>query len=486
MFFNLKLTTISPSIFLIVFLSIIACESENSNEQIEFVHAETNQMQQDPILIEGGWYFETHSKSVQKNSGILVQNGKFMIVDDDISEWEGVINKVLTLEDHHYILPGIIDMHAHYNMDLIGGGRVEEYKYNPVVYLANGVTSTWPGGSYDPEGEFDLRDRIMTGKQIGPRIFNSGPYFGRARRGWDPDYSAQDIYDQVDYWAKRGVHSFKAKSIAKKHLRPLIERAHFHGLTVSGHLGSGGENSVNAKDAIYMGIDRVEHVKGGDILTPDESTYGQYRFIEADSPEFIDIAGTFIKYDVYHSPTMSITARWTEEQPAWEYWVDEKEFFTPYVQEYVDENPPFQFREVMNDLYWKKYETNPVFHEMGGKLVLSTDNPSQGTHLSGFNAHRELHTFVMAGITEEDALVIASLNGAKALNMSDRLGSIEAGKFADLFIIRGNPLEDITNTRNVEHVMKAGNLYDPVHLLDSIKEKIGPEGPGEEQSWIVN
>jgi len=471
---------------IVILITLFACEKEQSIEEPLFNHAETDFMQQDPILIKGGMYFETDSKSMQKNSGIVVQSGKIMIVDGDVSKWEDIVSEVLTLEEHHYILPGIIDMHAHYNMDLIGGGRVEDYQYNPVVYLANGVTSTWPGGSYNPEGEFKLRNRIISGEQIGPRIFNSGPYFGRARRGWNPDYTAQDIHNQVDYWAKRGVHSFKAKSIAEKHLKPLIERAHFHGLTVSGHVGSGGENSVNAKDAIYMGIDRVEHVKGGDVLEPGESTYGQYRFVDVESPEFADIAETFIKYNVFHSPTMSITARWTEEQPGWEHWVEEDEYFTSHVQEYVDENPPFQFREVMNDLYWKKYETNPAFHEMGGKLVLSTDNPSQGTHLSGFNAHRELHTFVMAGIPEEDALIIASLNGAKALNVSDRLGSIETGKFADLFIVKGNPLEDITNTRNVKHVIKAGNLYDPDQLLDSIKGKIGPDGPEEEHNWIVN
>ena len=66
-----------------------------------------------------------------------------------------------------------------------------------------------------------------------------------------------------------GVKGFKAKGITPEQLRALIERAHLHGLTVTGHLDSGNRNSVNPRDAILMGIDRIEHFMGGDAFTPD-------------------------------------------------------------------------------------------------------------------------------------------------------------------------------------------------------------------------
>jgi len=80
---------------------------------------------------------------------------------------------------------------------------------------------------------------------------------------------------------------------------------------------------------------------------------------------------------------------------------------------------------------------------------------------------------VLAGIPPAAALRIGTINSARALGAGDKLGSIEPGKFADLFIVRGNPLRDIRNTRHVRTVMKAGVLYDPAELLKSVEGKIG-------------
>jgi imidazolonepropionase-like amidohydrolase len=92
-----------------------------------------------------------------------------------------------------------------------------------------------------------------------------------------------------------------------------------------------------------------------------------------------------------------------------------------------------------------------------------------------YPSHRELHALVLAGIPPAAALRIGTINGARALNVSDKLGSIEVGKFADLFIVRGNPLVDIRNTRHVRTVVKAGVVYDPADLLRSVEGKIGPK-----------
>ena len=79
---------------------------------------------------------------------------------------------------------------------------------------------------------------------------------------------------------------YEAKGVTPDELRALIERAHFHGLTVTGHLDSGNRNSVNPRDAILMGIDRIEHFMGGDAFTPDKSAYASYEHMTFDTPEF--------------------------------------------------------------------------------------------------------------------------------------------------------------------------------------------------------
>ena len=73
----------------------------------------------------------------------------------------------------------------------------------------------------------------------------------------------------------------------------MIERAHFHGLTVTGHLDSGNRNSVNPRDAIIMGIDRIEHFMGGDAFTADKSAYASYEDMTFDTPAFKKIAALY-------------------------------------------------------------------------------------------------------------------------------------------------------------------------------------------------
>ena len=90
---------------------------------------------------------------------------------------------------------------------------------------------------------------------------------------------------------------------------------------------------------------------------------------------------------------------------------------------------------------------------------------------------------VHAGLPNAVVLKAATINGARALGVADRLGSIEVGKLADLYVARGNPLDDITTARNVQFVMKSGVIYNPKTLLKSAEGKIGPAGPDYHADW---
>ena len=88
-----------------------------------------------------------------------------------------------------------------------------------------------------------------------------------------------------------------------------------------------------------------------------------------------------------------------------------------------------------------------------------------------------------AGLPPAAVLKAATINGARALGVVDRLGSIEPGKLADMYIAEGNPLEDISTARNVRVVIKAGVVYDPAALLKSAEGMIGPSGPDDHDAW---
>lgn len=433
-----------------------------------------------PVVLRGGWVFTATSDTVARNRGILVRGGVFQVVNATIAPADTVGARVMQLDDQSYILPGIFDVHAHYNMTLgPNGTRADEYTINPLIFLANGVTSTFPAGEYDPEGMMETRKRIDSGQQTGPRIFNSGPYFGTARRGWNANATAEDIYKDVDEWAAKGARGFKAKGISPQHLRPLIERAHMHGLTVTGHLESGYRNSVNPKDAILMGIDRIEHFLGGDELDPTKPAYPSWIHADVKSKEVREIIDLFVSHHVAFDPTITAPVYFGTLQEGFDYWIDERKFFTPEVQAWVKGLPARKPNVLFDSLYWAFRRTTKAFYDAGGFITLGTDNPSRGEFLAGFSAHRELHTLVLAGIPPAAALRIGTINGARALNAGDKLGSIEPGKLADLFVIRGNPLRDIKNTRNVRMVMKAGVVYDPAELLKTAEGKIGFTPPGE-------
>jgi imidazolonepropionase-like amidohydrolase len=440
---------------------------------------------QQPVIIRGGWIFTGTSDTVERNHGIFVRGGKLLVVNGSMAEEDTAGARVIELGDDAYILPGIFDMHAHYNMTLGEGGiRQDEYTYNPLIFLANGVTSTFPAGEYDPEGMEETRKRIDSGQQIGPRIYNSGPYFGRARRGWNEHATTEDIYKDVDHWAAEGVRSFKAKGISPEHLRALIDRAHLHGLTVTAHLESGFRNSTNAKDAILMGIDRVEHILGGDELSRDKPAYPSWVHVDTSSREFKDIVHLFVSHHVIFDPTITAPVYFstTADKSGFDYWVDERSFFTPYVQEWVKHKPPPKPFPLFDSLYTAMIRTTKALYDAGGTLTLGTDNPSRGEYLAGFSSHRELQTLVLAGIPPAAAIRIATINGARALGVGTQLGTIEPGKFADLFVVKGNPLKDIRNTRYVQMVMKSGFVYDPKALLAMAKGKIGPTGPRTQTS----
>jgi imidazolonepropionase-like amidohydrolase len=436
--------------------------------------ARIDALRRDPVVIRGGWLFTATSDDVVRNQGMLIVAGRLLAVNRPITEDEARGARVVQLRDDQYVLPGIFDVHAHYNMTLGANGlRSDEWTYNPVIFLANGVTSTFPAGEYDPDSMMAARKRIDNGEQIGPRIYNSGPYFGSARRGWNQSATAAEIDRDVDYWAAQGARAFKAKGIAPEHLAELVARAHQHGLTVTAHLESGFRNSTNARDAILLGVDRIEHILGGDQLDPNKPAYPSWSRVDTSSKVFKDIVALFISHHVMFDPTITAPVYFSTLQEGFDYWIDERKFFTPEVQAWVKTKPPRHTVASWDSLYWAMRRTTKAFYAAGGLLTLGTDNPSTGEFIAGFSAHRELHTLVLAGIPNAAALKIATINGARALGVSDKLGTLETGKLADLVVIDGNPLADIRNTRKVRIVMKSGTIYDPQALLQQAEGKIG-------------
>ncbi|MBT5155798.1 MAG: hypothetical protein HOM44_17065, partial [Gammaproteobacteria bacterium] len=137
----------------------------------QLVMAQRAEAQEGSLVIRGGWLFDSVSDQRRPNTGIVIRGGKITAVDADVEQQILRTSNVIDLADNDTVLPGMIDLHAHYNLDLVDKGRVEEVVTNGIVFLANGVTSTWSAGEYYPERVQAQRDRIAAGESIGPRLF---------------------------------------------------------------------------------------------------------------------------------------------------------------------------------------------------------------------------------------------------------------------------------------------------------------------------
>jgi imidazolonepropionase-like amidohydrolase len=446
-------------------------------------------LQPGDIVITGGQLFDGVRDTLVPNTGLVIRHGIFLEVGAALSGRDLGPAQVIRLDADQTILPGLFDLHAHYAVDLFGQGRVDEYTANPLIFLGNGITSTFPAGEVDPEGMMAARRRIERGEQVGPRIMSSGPYFGTARPHWsNATETPEQIRKEVDEWAAKGVRGFKAKGIQPAQLVALIDQAHRYGLTVTGHLDSGFRNSVNPRDAIYMGIDRIEHFMGGDAITGDKNAYASLQSLDLSRPEVDAIFKLYLQRNVYYDATVSAYGYWynPKDERVYPDW-DEQRFLTPHAREVVDartkpQNAQFKL------LYEVKLKEVKRFYDAGGArlITVGTDHPSWGEYWSGFGTHRELRALAVAGIPPAAALKMATINPARAIGMGDKLGSIEAGKFSDLVVIRGNPLQDITTTHNVERVMVRGDLYDAKALLEQAKGTLGPKTAADDEWWKGN
>ena len=446
--------------------------------------APTAPAQPQTTVLRGGHLFDATDAVRVENPGIVVRAGKILAIGATDLDTTGA--HIVRLDDDATVLPGFIDLHAHYAVDFFGEGRVEETEGYPLLFLANGATTTFTAGEMQPEKMQRLREAIARGERVGPRLITSGPYFGTARPGWDASRTPQSIRDEVDRWAERGTQHFKAKRLRPALLRALIDQAHRHGATVTGHLGSGYDNSVNPRDAITMGIDRIEHFLGGDQLPASAPAYDSLPTAAPDEPAFDRITQHFIAHHVFFDATITAYGYYGEQDPeVFDDYANTAQYLTPHLREVVANREPRDPIDVFEQIYRLKLDRIQAFYEAGaGHLItLGTDHPSWGQFLAPFGVHRELHAFVKAGLPPAAALQIATINGARALGLGDRLGTVEVGKWADLVVVDGNPLADIRATRNVEWVVARGTLHRAQDLRDRAKGTIGPASAADEDAW---
>src|ERR1700758_716393 len=258
------------------------------------------------------------------DQNIVIEAGKISAIEKgaDVAASAGAT----VLDLHGYtVMPGIVGMHNHL-FYIAAPNLNSEWKSEPPLlvpqmtfsaprlYLAGGVTTMRTTGSVETYADLNLKREIESGKLPGPHLDVTGPYLEGAASFFIqmPHLtSPEDARQTVEYWADRGVTSFKAyMNITRAELKAAIDAAHKRGIKVTGHLCS-----VTYKEAAELGIDDLEHGffvntqldpgKKPDICSDSAGEY-TLEHMPPESPEAKDLIDTLVKHHVAITSTLPV------------------------------------------------------------------------------------------------------------------------------------------------------------------------------------
>lgn len=376
------------------------------------------------------------------------------------------------------VLPGLFDTHGHcFTVD----GK-EQYEAYPLLFLAGGVTTTFSPGEMDPEAAFALRERLRSGEQVGARLLSAGPYFekGQGELPWLRGYAdrAQALAWLEEFGPRMDGLKLQTQ-ITDDEAAAILSDAHRRGIRVTGHLGS-----ITAARAIELGIDRLEH----GLFAMSEFAPWQVRGLEQWAQKFATIGAL----DLESAPVQRLVDQIVERRVAlsattasFEMWAPGWVPVTPDWEEYLAPELRRTQRAFLLRLQQLPQEQADAFaagvrkqlaflrlvHDRGGIVVAGTD-PGGKLLIPGYGLHREMKLLVDAGFTPLAAIRAATGHAAQALGVERDLGTIEAGKLADLVWVDGDPSQEIAAVGRTRRVWKEGVGYDPAELRARARGKI--------------
>jgi len=381
----------------------------------------------------------------------------------------------------HTLLPGLVMLHEHL---FYPAGQLR-YNTNqnsfPPLYLAGGVTTMRTGGSMETYTDLRVAREIEAGRTVGPHMDVTGPYLegdGGFAWGLPALKTPQEARDHVNFWADRGATSFKAYNlIDRATLKAGIDAAHARGLKVTGHLCS-----ITYREAAELGIDDLEHgfYAATDFVAgklPDQCPRGANQSLQdltPDSPAFRSLVATLTEHRVALTSTLTVFEASAGNRPPPP--EGAQAAMLPEIREMVMQR--FEARQhaatpASAVFLQKMMALEKAFYDAGGLLLVGTDPTGAGDVVPGYANQRALQLLMEMGLSAEKAVEVATRNGAVYLGRAGEIGTVEAGKRADLVLLEGDPTSDPTAFNRMTLVFKDGVGYDSPKLFASVRGWVG-------------
>jgi imidazolonepropionase-like amidohydrolase len=404
-----------------------------------------------PTLIDGT------GEPPKQNAVIIISGNEIVAVTNQTeyhSKYYLLINNETTRENilnltGKYVIPGLFDMHAH-----VAGVRKNSYNQdfseNALKMLLDYGVTTIRSPAGPTNQSIALKHNVSEGIIEGPEMFTAG----RLLNG--PQIAIPFVEKQIstEEQARQEVRNQAAAGVDYVKLyvglppnlvQAAIDEAHSQGIGVIGHL-----YMTSWTDAANMGIDALTHgVPVNPSLLPSGDSREQFLengggpfdhllwldLLDLDSTEINEMINALVENSVPVDPTLSI-------------------------YETMLRDDGYGFSDPQNQLRWAKVlQLTKIMHDKGVQILSGSDIPNFGL-IPGASLHNELELLTEAGIKPLEVVAIATKNGAEALGIDNRVGTIESGSEADVIILTSNPIENISNTKGIEAVLVDGRFVD--------------------------
>lgn len=399
-------------------------------------------------VIHAGWLLAIPGEAPQEQQSILVRGERIEGIQAGYVTPDGAT--VIDLSDD-YVMPGFIDSHVHLQSELGPGRRFNTFTESPsdlafagadnarTTLMAGFTTVQDVGGNF--EAALALRDAVDAGFVPGPRMRVAGTAVTPTGGHADVNGFALDVLHQftsptacngpaqcreavrtlirggadvIKITATGGVLSDTAAGVERQffddELESIVEAAHMMGRQVTAH--AHGVTGINA--FLEAGGDSIEH--------------GTY--LDTDSIRLMRRNGAYLVPTVLAGVTVAELAE---------------------TADFMTDNQRAKSRAVGPQML----EMARRAHDGGVTIAFGTDS---GVSQHGDNA-REFELLVEAGLTPMEAIETATIHASRHVRMDSDIGTIETGKYADIVAVDGNPLENISELRDVDFVMKNGTVY---------------------------
>jgi imidazolonepropionase-like amidohydrolase len=418
-------------LFLFVACTLVCAQNSGKASSLREVNQVAQPQSSSVIAIVGAKLIDGRGGPAVTDSVVVIHGDRIAAVGERSSVKvpagaEIVDGKGLTL------VPGLVDSHFHIDGD----------DPLPALYLSHGVTSL-----RDPGQWIEAYDNARKASAPIPRLFLCGPHLDSPPPAYPADsYIVRDAEETrlaVNRFIDDGASGIKVYfRLPLALVKVAIDTAHARGVPVMGHL-----EILDARDAIRAGIDGIEHATSfGTALLPlreaekyrqgiladnnfrREGRYNVWNSINLDTPQARDLFKLIVDRGVVVSPTLAVFERQRGDKDT----------------------------TAVHELGFKKMEAFVgLAHKAGAKIVVGSH--SDVPHAKrGWAYQRELELLVESGLTPMEAILAGTMENARYFHIADRLGSVEAGKLADLVLVEGDPSKNISDMRRIKRVMLNG------------------------------